>query len=311
MTIIRLCTILILISIYPHAEARRKTFVSPAEPAPHTNLPDGPATIFIHGTVLPVISLLIHRGTVPCGLYKAQDCHARGLNRIAQTLHSAAPDHFSYDSFYFYNWPGGLSFEERKKYARDLFEKIKNHRGPLTIVGHSHGCNVALYLAQIAQNVGSTLSIESLILLAAPVQLATEQYVGASLFKNIYAFYSSADIGQIVDPQGMYEESKRVSVDRKLPLFSRRIFPDAPRLKQARVLLDRQSPSHRSFIIPRFLKKLPHLVKLLATSAEKTVIINIPPHDEPHFIKKNELAHAYVPRSTRRLSQAAPRPRYV
>jgi len=53
----------------------------------------------------------------------------------------------------------------------------------VTLISHSHGGNVALNLAAIAEK-ESPLSIERLILLACPVQQETAALVDAPMFKK-------------------------------------------------------------------------------------------------------------------------------
>ncbi len=268
---------------------------------------NGPTTIFIHGTIVPVLSRFTHGVEYPDGLISFMDCpDPNRLTRIAQTLSAASPEEFFLESFYFYCWPGDLKFGERKKATEKLYATLCKHTGPLTLLAHSHGCNVALYLAELAAaDKSSSLSIERLIMFACPVQLATAHLVKSPLFKSIFSFYSTADLGQIIDPQGLYDETKKVSKDSKSPLFSKRKFDDdAPNLIQARVLMNRQSPGHLSFITPRFLSRLPSILSLLeesvAQKGERHFIVNIPRAPEaPHLIEKIELAHKYVPRTTR------------
>lgn len=289
------------------SSARRKKHVSRKIESVKTvqSIKDGPATIFIHGTIIPVLSRFTHGVEYPYGIISLTDCHrANRLTKIAHTLHGAAPERFPLESFYFYCWPGNLKFSERKKATEKLYSALCQHAGPLTIIAHSHGCNVALYLAELAgTDESATLLIDRLILLASPVQLATAHLVRSPVFKQVFSFYSSADLGQIIDPQGMYEETKKVSKDISPPLFSRRTFDPAPNLVQARILFNKQSPGHVSFITPRFLHRLPSIITLLEACAEKNeydVIVNIPrAPEEPHLLHKMQLAHAYVPRAVR------------
>ena len=271
------------------------------------SIKDGPATVFIHGTIVPLISRFTHGVEYPHGLISFMDCpDPNRLTRIAQTLSGASPEEFFLESFYFYCWPGDLKFSERKKATEKLYATLCKHTGPLTLLAHSHGCNVALYLAELAAaDKSSSLSIDRLIMFACPVQLATAHLVKSPLFKSVFSFYSTADLGQIIDPQGLYDETKKVSKDSKSPLFSKRKFDDdAPNLIQARVLMNRQSPGHLSFLTPRFLSRLPSILSLLEESVahkgERHFIVNIPRAPEaPHLIEKIEIAHRYVPRTTR------------
>lgn len=270
-------------------------------------LKKGPATLFIHGTIVPVLSRFTHGVEYPHGFVALSDCTAPNrLTRLAHTVHISSPKEFPLDSFYFYCWPGDLRFSERRKATEKLAKTLCMHEGPKTLIAHSHGCNVALYLAELAKSGEfKDLVIDRLILLACPVQLATAHLVGSPIFKRVFSFYSTADLGQIIDPQGLYNETKKISKDsKKPPLFSQRLFDDSPNLVQARILMNRQSPGHMSFLTPRFLSRMPAILALLEEAVSKKgehhCIVNIPPAPEaPHLIEKFEMAHSYVPRTTR------------
>lgn len=264
-------------------------------------LPPGNATIFIHGTMFALVSPLANLGPIPEGLIPFSSC-TNGYKRVGMALIASNPKQFTQQNFFYFGWNGELDFTERKQAAYLLYDTISEHTEPLTVIAHSHGCNVALYLAQIAEEKkNTTLKIDSLILLAAPVQNATAHLVHSPLFKQIISLYSTADLIQIADPQGVYTESKKVSVDKKLPLLSKRRFPHAPALKQARVLLDGHSPSHIDFIKPRFIKRLPELITLLAESSSQNepVVITIPSQAAPYIAQGTE--QKYVPRTKRNL----------
>ena len=268
------------------------------------NIPHGTTTIFIHGTIFPVVSRLMNGGRYPHGLVPVVDIKENTrLTRLARTLENADAMSFPTGSFYFYSWSGVLNFNERKKAAKLLFSALCDHQGPITIIAHSHGCNVALYLAELAEEQGKPLQIDSLILCAPPVQKPTAHLIKSPIFKKIYSFYSTADIVQVLDPQGLYEETKKISIDTP-PLFSQRLFQDTSNLVQTRVLFNKKSPGHESFLSPRFVSKLPSLISLLNSAEEKEYrghyMINIPraPH-APHFITEEQLSQARIRRSSR------------
>lgn len=286
-------------------------------------LGDGQVTLFIHGTIFPIISRFTHGVEYPHGIIALKDCKdTNKLTRIAYTLAKESPSEFPIESFYFFCWPGGLHFDKRKKATELLYHFLSKHQGPITIIAHSHGCNVALYLAECIDktctskdsesnknNNNHRLSIDRLILLACPVQLATAHLVNSSLFKEVYSFYSTADLLQTLDPQGIYKETKKVSKDRaymkKIPFFSQRTFEDAPNLIQTRILFDRQSPGHIGFLSSRFLKQLPSMLSILKRSAQnkRFFIMNLSSNvNKIEFIEPLELAHAYVPRRTSKSS---------
>lgn len=264
-----------------------------------------PQTIFIHGIVLPIITNFMQDADCPLGFYPA--CSRNRLYFPANIAHIISQNNpeFNWESFYIFGWCGSLCFEKRKEAAQNLYHQLKKCSGPLTIIGYSHGCNVALNLAQIAQEHNDQdFIIDKLILLASPVQQATEEYINCQVFKRIFAFYSSADIVQILDPQGIYKYPENREIK---SFFSKRIFASAPNLIQARILFDRQSPNHTSFISKRFLKHLGSLINLLeqkATSENNNhnhYIINLSRYsDKPQFLTKEDLKSGYIPRVPRK-----------
>ncbi len=264
-----------------------------------TKLQDGDVTLFIHGTVFPMISRLMQHKEKRRGLYQYTANTRRyigGRQRLGKILHTAAPKEFPANSFYKYYWSGDLSFKERKKAAQELYSFLKDHTGKITIIAHSHGCNVALILADVAQKSEPAFAIERLILLAPPVQQATSRYVASSIFKRVYSFYSTADLLQVADPQGLQKQSNS-------SFFSKRTYRPTQQLTQARVLVTGQSPSHRDFILPRFFKQLPTLLQLLdkAHGCQKEhVVVNIPYQGQaPHFL---EHAQGFNPRRIKHCS---------
>ncbi len=204
-------------------------------------------------------------------------------------------------------WPGTITFPSRLQAAEKLYNVIKTHKGPITIIAHSHGCNVALNLAYWAEiNNDETFKVERLILIAPPIQEVTKPLATDKYFKEVYTFYSSADSLQVADPQALYWESYGwTEPSTKVPFFSERTFPPAPHAIQTRVLQDWQSPNHLQLMLTRFIRKLPVLLKLVKIAAttepfectKNQFIVNIPPLDfPPHLVSAGELRNHYVPR---------------
>ncbi|MBA3751720.1 hypothetical protein H0X06_02900 [Candidatus Dependentiae bacterium] len=260
--------------------------------------------IFIHGTVIPLISPLNYRTTQQRGLIPFIHC-ARRDQIIAETLTKTSPQEYQTHQFFVYGWCGVLSFAERRKAAEDLYKHLRSYKGSITIIGHSHGASVALYLAQIAlEDKNYQFSIDRLILFAPPVQSVTAHHIKAPIFKKVFSFYSSADLGQVADPQGLYDDTKKISINKAYFLFSQRTFAPSQNLIQVRVLLNMQSPGHSDFLIPRFLSRLPATISFLESSAaltrKKDFILNIPrPHEKVHLVKKKHLSGSYIPRTVR------------
>lgn len=239
-------------------------------------------TIFIHGTLFPGLRQLVQIFDCPLGLIPANTRKNRYLlSRIPYIVSEAASHEFPFDSFYLYGWSGRLNIQARMKAAEELYLKVRDFKGSLTIIGHSHGATVALLLARAAQKYNdTTFKIDKLILLACPVQEATADYVTSSTFKKVFSLYSATDLVQIADPQGFYAPNT-------LSFFSRRIFNPAPRLIQAQILINGRSPFHITFMLKRFLEKLPAVIALLETvkSTKKIYSINISTSaKDPFFI---------------------------
>lgn len=231
--------------------------------------------------------------------FSISDCKNR-YRGIGKRLSQADSQEFNIDTFYIYGWSGLLSANERQKAAERLYTELVDHKGPVTIIAHSHGCNVALLLANVAQKLGNKeLAIERLVLLAPPVQEATSCYISSSLFKSVISCYSTSDLMQVMDPQRIASSSTRAALSSSKPFFSKRTFPHSANLKQVRVLINMQNPGHRSFLMAPFLKSLPMILSLIEKEdCGSEYIVNVPPGQEkPHLMRQMRLA--YVPRQHR------------
>ncbi len=254
----------------------------------HT-LKKGTATIFIHGTtnVIPGIEFLF--GSII----------DEWILNTGRVLSQACPSMFPYNSFYVFRWPGNFNIRERKKAAQYLYDVLCGHQGPLTIIAHSHGCSIALYLAELCMlSANTSLKVDRLILLAPPVQEQTAYLVNSPVFKKIYSLYSSADLWQIIAPERITKRTGKRS--RKILTHSKRVFPDAPHVIQARVLVNYRSPSHLDFFCSPFLKKLPSLIAFLDQQAENKdhIIVNIPTDNSPiSFAQTGEMPYSFAARS--------------
>ncbi len=288
---------------YRRKEFLKKTFF--ADP-----VVDGPITVFVHGTKTSLISRLVHQSDYPHGLVLTKTIQTNSImTRIGYILNDADPIDFPLDSFYSYTWPGKLTFDGRLKAAERLYAVLRDHKGPLTIITHSHGCNVALNLAHWAQQYQDTsFCVDRLILLAPPVQEVTKPYVHSPIFKRVYTFYSSADVMQVGDPQALYWESYAYTKPcTNIPLLSKRTFDPAPHIVQTRILLDWQSPGHLVFLLKRFIKKIPALLKVVKEAADcdgyatsrNYFVVNIPLFDlPPCLVEQSQLKKGYIPRSS-------------
>ncbi|MBA3953706.1 hypothetical protein H0X48_00095 [Candidatus Dependentiae bacterium] len=249
-------------------------------------------TIFVHGTLFNFLRpFLFNFFYCPTGLTPAHEFDQKYyLAHIAPTVVQGAPHIFSLDTFYYFGWSGALSARERKKVAHQLYhtiiklkEQYKATAGEepcIRLIGHSHGGNIALNIAQIAdKHKECSLTIEQLILLATPVQKETAPLVKHERFKQIYSFYSSADFVQRLDPQGLSNFGRLLTnkgladaldnIDRVGPLFSERLFKPHPRLIQIKTRVLDKSLSHGDFLRLNFFTHLPKVLEWLETHPQK------------------------------------------
>lgn len=203
------------------------------------------------------------------------------LRTLSDTLVQHNPDLFDPEHFYIFGWSGKLSFSARLEAARALFKELVNLLNyyedtyccipQIRIITHSHGGNVALNLARVQKEHNLPLAIDELILLACPVQIETKELVNDPLFKKIVSLYSSLDLIQILDPQGLHH--------RRWPpyasFFSERRFPEHEKLMQAKIKMNKRAISHHEFISPLFLKHFSQvLTELESLKEEETALVN-------------------------------------
>lgn len=237
-------------------------------------------TIFIHGTsqiinslrFIPLLGNFVAKhGRTPEGLLRYDELpENHGFRQCADELHVSSPTQFQPAHCYFFGWSGKLSPRERKKGAYGLYAAIKRLQekpeykdAEFTLITHSHGGNVALYLAQVAEeNNDQTLRIKRLILGGCPIQDETECYAGSSVFENVYNLYSVVDLIQVGDPQGLQHQHTK---DKKTVFSRKEINIEKPhgRIIQAAISIDGYPLYHIDFIRPFFHKELPFILDLL------------------------------------------------
>jgi hypothetical protein len=235
-------------------------------------------TVWVHGTTFNRVTRPFHASKQ--GLHRVTPSQEQLIisrsQKYAHILHTCDPHRFALNHFYTFCWSGELSFKARKTAAQQLHKTLlkeldayhQQHgiRPGVRLITHSHGGNVALNLAQVKEP-GSTLIIDELILLACPAQQATSDYIKDTFFKKIYSLYSTNDLLQIADPQGLYSyESQglnKESIQTKPTFFSERIFPLHPTLVQASLVINEKAPSHLDFILESFIKHLPAILNEL------------------------------------------------
>lgn len=233
-------------------------------PKQNTPTTSPPITIWIYGTLLLKKSFFYTYFEGITGLKKATELFQspKYPGKIARWISNQEIIQFPLDTFYFFGWTGKLDDSERWNSAKILHAQLKEliadyqnrfgHYPEIRLICHSHGGNVALYLAQLEQNNPSNITIDSLILLACPVQRCTIQYIEAPIFKKIYALYSSLDVIQVLAPQHPYYRP-----------FSAKRFPANSKTVQAKIKINGHALLHTSFTKQRFVRLLPTILKEL------------------------------------------------
>ncbi len=221
-------------------------------------------TIFIHGTnAFPITNLFQKFIYGPAGISQIMSLnHDCFIHFALQSISENDPVEFPIDSFFTYVWSGKLSSKAREEAALILYNEInkiietyKNKKIQITLITHSHGGNVALNLAKVCES--ENFKIDKLILLACPVQEETKEFAKNKIFKKVYNIYSLMDSLQVLDPQGIKNRNR----GKNCPIFSQRRFELTENIKQTKVKIDNRSLMHVEFILPKFLKHLPALIK--------------------------------------------------
>lgn len=268
-------------------------------------------TIWVHGTMIPPLPTRVreshfHRnlGLAPINDYFQNTTTTTNaplsLVNIANALHNSMPSIFALEDYYVFGWSGKASFAERENAANNLYADLIKLRDEyisfygdtpfIRIISHSHGGNVVLNLASLCKD-NKDFYIDEIILLACPVQEKTEPFIKAPCFKEIYAFYSDADIIQIIDPQGLYKENSNTK-----SIFSKRKFEGLSNFYQAQIKINNKSLGHMDFISTHFLCHLPELcietkefdesIILNQKDYNKTVDIHIQKDQPVQFLRK-------------------------
>ncbi len=242
--------------------------------------PPKPITIWIHGTrpssVLPFLAThhkvqqLVDASVQSSkGLRPFYELNPEGKTyRLLHALSASNPDSFPEDSLYSFGWSGDFNIAARKQAAQDLLESITKLIGEqkkiygttpqITLISHSHGGNVILYMASLFET-EALFSIKRAILLATPVQKETSHLIGHSLFETLYSIHSHGDMIQVMDPQRLHpyktafaqwQQTKSFESIKNAyfeglaqPFFSERHFPMAHNLIQADVCWKFITPS--------------------------------------------------------------------
>ena len=210
-------------------------------------------TLFIHGTIFPVISYYCHGVNSRPGIQLAKRHSKNSLDTFCEILSIAAPEQHPFNSFYWFGWDGKMDEESRFRAAENLYDWLQEHPEVDTAIGHSHGATIILLLEKIAQQrKNARFSINRFVAIACPIQKATQHLITSSLFKKVYSLYSSGDFTQWM--------GSAISGH----FFGERSFMPMNRLVQAQILLEGSNPGHNDFILKNeFISQLPKLLKEL------------------------------------------------
>lgn len=238
-------------------------------------------TVWIHGTRFEsnfmrnkIFKNIAYRAFIQNGLLH-HSAYKTGSNfkKIAQNLAKQNTKRFTLENFYIFGWSGKLNHKKRMSSALQLhisllqlinkYKKKHNVTPKIRFVTHSHGGNVALCFAKINDNSKDKIIISELVLLACPVQEKTAPLIKSKTFESIYCLYSSLDMIQVIDPQGLHDikDKKRT----KKPFFSERLFPAHNNLSQVKLKVNGRGILHIEFILSRFSKLLPHILQEIDT----------------------------------------------
>ena len=234
-------------------------------------------TIWIYGTLLFRKSFFYKHFNGEEGLRHARVVGetSKKMKTIASLLSTKDKERFPFDNFYFFGWSGKLDELEREKATLCLLENIKklikDYQGKygvapkITLISHSHGGNIALFMPALIPLGQEKPEIEALILLACPVQRKTMPFIYDSMFKKMYALYSSLDMIQVLAPQHPYYRP-----------FSSKKFPKSDKMIQASVKINGKALLHTSFTKKRFIECLPFVInsleKLTKNSLEESMM---------------------------------------
>lgn len=227
-------------------------------------------TVWVHGTRFDPISDLIH-SVEKQGMHHATSLPTRyRLGSAIKTLAAHDPNRFPLEHFYVFGWSGKLSFEAREKEAHTLYQALGDlakkyqkkygQKPTIRLITHSHGGNLLLNMAKIQET--PSFTIAQAILLACPVQHETKEYVSCELFDQVYSIYSTRDLIQVLDPQGLYLTSRNEQRQFK---FSERTFPHTKNMRQAELKINGHGIGHAGFIFSDFAAVLPAIIDEMET----------------------------------------------
>ncbi|HJZ23305.1 MAG TPA: hypothetical protein VJ201_02520 [Candidatus Babeliales bacterium] len=254
--------------INPYATANLHTKIDS-----NTNTYNPPLTIWIHGTNFLRNRLFKDVFNEIPSLKLASEINKRYKARIiANTLNKYNATRFPLSTFYIFCWSGNLNANLREKTAHHLYAELKqvitdykqtyDCMPRIQIITHSHGGNVALNLAKIKDTQDTLFVIDTLVLLACPVQIRTMSFIDHPMFRRIYSLYSNLDLIQVIAPQ-LFKNNDSEKRRFAFPPFSNRCFPQREHVTQVKMKIDGNALWHNDFVKPKFLKLLPSIISEL------------------------------------------------
>lgn len=107
-------------------------------------------------------------------------------------------------TYYTYGWQGLLDKQCRRNAAQALYNALQAvHADRLTLVTHSYGAAVALYLSEVEERekkgLNKKFSEINVIMCAPPLEEETARFAFKGFFKKIYNLYSENDWVQVGD----------------------------------------------------------------------------------------------------------------
>ncbi len=148
--------------------------------------------------------------------------------------------------YYTYGWLGLLDKQCRKQAAEKLFDELaKLKADQITLVTHSYGGALALYLAEVQEKRKQPLAIENLCMFAFPAEVETASYARSGMFKNIFSIYSDGDRVQKLD---IFTTEEGATSRLLLPYMKEKNIEEQTRIFDIRLLKGNKSRfDHMSF----------------------------------------------------------------
>lgn len=271
-----------------------------------------PLTIWIHGTHFLPSRLFTHVFNGTPSLKPASEINKRYKAKvIANTLNKYNSAQFPLSTFYIFCWSGKLNADLRERTAHHLYAELKrvvahyeqtyNCMPRIQIITHSHGGNVALNLAKIKDPQDTLFVIDTLILLACPVQIRTMSFIDNPMFRRIYSLYSNIDFVQVIAPQLFKKIDNSEKRSFTFPPFSNRCFPQRHHITQVKMKVNGNALWHNDFVQPKFLKLLPSIICELDTWKPTSLTPHMPTNPQKKSDTSN-VALTHIPDPSHSLS---------